>query len=192
MKTIEEIIHDTVEQSVPNSSPNEKAEYETNLRKIVVEGVSPKDVLNIGSDFINAIYTQGYNLYNSGHYLESELLFSYLCQLDGTKPAQLMGLASSYHMQKKYQEAMNAYLCAFYLDPSNPLPFFHISDCYIKINDIYHAILSLSFVVFQAGSIPEFAKIKERALMTQQALLNKYHEAMPTAEKVQEQVKETR
>lgn len=176
MKTIEEIIHEASLEAMPKCSDAERADFEKNLYKILEEGKDPKEAMGLTPELLECVYGHAFRLFNSGNYEQAGALFAYLSLTDGTDPRYFMGLAASYHMQKKYREAIDAYMNAFYLSPTDPLPFYHMADCCIKLNEIFNAVYCLGVTIYQCGQQPQFAKIKERAELTQLALVTEHYE----------------
>src|SRR5574338_1356966 len=95
------------------------------LEDALKKGIMPKTALSINDETMEAIYTQGYNLYNQGKFKEASYIFRLLMLLDFTTPKYVLGLAASAHRLKDYTNAANLYLLCAALDPTNPLPQFH-------------------------------------------------------------------
>lgn len=173
MKTIEELIKDTVEEVSPNSSPKEKMEYAAMLQKSIEEGRFPsKEEFGITPDMLTGLYASGYRLYNSGNYNDASIIFSILGLMDSKNSDYIFSLGACHHQLKEFKDALNYYMAAFYMDTRNPLPFFHIADCYIQMKKPGHAIFSLAMVIAQAGDNPNYAKIKQKAELIRNRLLN--------------------
>lgn len=129
-----------------------------------------KDIIGLNDESIEGIYGQAYLLYNTGKYKDAAELFRLLIMLNSTESKYVMGLAACFHMMKEYQGAAAAYTLVSIIDPENPLPHFHASDCYVQAGDKSSAIIALEMAVKQAGDKPEFATLKERAQITLDAL----------------------
>ena len=69
-------------------------------------------------------------------------------------------------MLKEYQNAIQAYTMCSVIDPTSPLPYYHISDCFIQMKDALSAMISLQMSLEKAGDRTEYAKLKERASLT--------------------------
>ena len=74
------------------------------------KGLMPKQALNIGDDTMEAIYSQGYNLYNQGKYKDASYIFRLLMLLDYLTPKYILGLAACLHRLKDFKNAANVYL----------------------------------------------------------------------------------
>jgi len=129
-------------------------------------GRTPKDLLGLNDQAIEGIYGQAYRLYNTGKYKEASQLFRLLIMLNGTESKYMMGFAACFHMLKEYATAVEVYLVCEMLDPKNPIPHYHASDCYIEMGDKLSAIVALEMTVARCGEKGEYAQMKDRALMT--------------------------
>ena len=78
----------------------------------------------------------------------------------------ILGLAACAHMMEDYEQAVKHYLTCGMMDPNSPIPFYHASDCFIKLDDIYSAMISLSTVVERSGEKPEYVTMKNRCEVT--------------------------
>lgn len=134
--------------------------------KMLKGGMLPKDALGLSDALVEGIYAQAYRLYNTGKYSESIHLFRMLVMLNSTESKYILGLAACFHMLKEYQNAVQVYSMCAMLDPENPIPHYHASDCYVQMQDPLSAIISLNLAVQRAGEKPQYVKIKERALLT--------------------------
>lgn len=143
---------------------------ETVLKQLLEHGIKPKDVMGLNDALVEGIYGQAYRLYNTGKYKDAIQLFRLLMMLNATEPRYTMGLAACYHMLKEYDNAVGAYALCSTIDPGNPIPYYHVSDCYIKLNDKHSALLSLEFALRRVGEKPEYATIKDRIIRSIETL----------------------
>jgi len=134
------------------------------------KGGMPKDILGIGDAMVEGIYGQAYRLYNAGKYREASQLFRLLIMLNSVEPKYCMGMAACCHMLKEYAIAVQMYTTCGALDPENPVPHFHASDCYLQMEDPLSALLALEMAVKRAGEQPHYAVLKDRALLTMASL----------------------
>lgn len=125
-----------------------------------------KDTLGISDETAEGIYGQAYLLYNTGRYKDAGEIFRLLVMMNSTEPKYLIGLAACYHMMKEYQSASSTYNLASIVDPDNPIPFFHASDCYLQLGDKVSAASMLEMAIKRAGEKPQFATLKQRAEIT--------------------------
>lgn len=132
------------------------------------EGI--KDMLGISKDQMDKMYQQAYLLYNTGRYNDAAQIFRILLSLNTGDAKYTLGLAACYHMMKDYNQAAGTYLVVSTLDPHNPIPFFHASDCYIQMGDKVSAMLMLEMALKKAKEAKEYATLKQRAEITLAAL----------------------
>jgi type III secretion system low calcium response chaperone LcrH/SycD len=140
------------------------------LSEAANKGVMPKHALQLGDDTMEAIYSQGYNLYNQGRYKEASYIFRLLMLLDYMTPKYILGLAACLHRMKDYKSAANIYLLCGTIDSTNPLPHYHAADCYIQLGVPMLAIFSLRLAISAAADQPQYAVVKERAILMRDAL----------------------
>lgn len=138
--------------------------------KMLLQGIAPKEALGVSDSYLENIYAQAYRLYNTGKYAEAIHLFRILIMLNAMEPKYMLGLAACFHMLKEYQNAIQMYTMCTALDPKNPLPHYHSSDCFLQLQDFLSAMLCLELTVERADNKPEYAKMKERAQMSLQSL----------------------
>ena len=140
------------------------------LTQAMTKGMMPKTALRIGDETMEAMYAQGYNLYNQGKYKEASYVFRLLMLLDYLTAKYVLGLAACLHRLKDYKSAANIYLLCGTLDSQNPLPHYHAADCYIQLDALPLAIFSLDMAITAAGNQPQYSVIKERAKLMRETL----------------------
>lgn len=138
--------------------------------EVLQKGQVPKDILGINDAMMEGIYGQAYRLYNTGKYKDAMQLFRLLIMLNASETKYTMGLAACFHMLKEYRSAVETYAICGVLDMTNPIPHFHASDCYIQMGDPLAALVSLEMAIKRSGNKPEYATLKDRALLTIQSL----------------------
>lgn len=142
------------------------AAFDDLANKMLKEGLSPKDALEVNPQMLENVYAQAYRLYNTGKYEEAVHLFRILVMLNAMEPKYLLGLAASFHLLKDYQNAIHSYTLCSTLDPQSPLPYYHSADCFLQMKDSLSAMICLEMAIKQAGDQSEYAKLKERALLS--------------------------
>lgn len=153
------------------SKAQEMAEgYNEAMGKMFHQGMAPKDALGMNAQVLESIYAQAYRLYNTGKYVEAIHLFRVLILLNTAEAKYTLGLAACFHMMKEYQNAIQAYTMCSVIDLTSPLPYYHISDCFIQMKDSLSAMISLQMALEKAGERAEYAKLKERASLTLESL----------------------
>jgi type III secretion system low calcium response chaperone LcrH/SycD len=138
----------------PSVTDKDKAKQKELLTKIFLEGLSPKSAMGFSTDFIEAIYGNGYRLFRGGNYKGAEMIFRSLCILDDTDPRFPFGLAACYQKQKLYDLAIEAYYVASIMEPANPLPPFYMYFCYIKLDETLGAYLMLKNAISRLQAVP--------------------------------------
>ena len=159
-----------VTSAVSYAAEPAKDTIKTLLTQAMTKGTMPKTALRIGDETMEAMYAQGYNLYNQGKYKEASYVFRLLMLLDYLTPKYVLGLAACLHRLKDYKSAANVYLLCGTLDSHNPLPHYHAADCYIQLGLLPLAIFSLDMAVISAADQPQYSVIKERAKLMREAI----------------------
>jgi type III secretion system low calcium response chaperone LcrH/SycD len=170
MKHAKQAIKKAVQQTGERIGQKRGEAFSQMTNKALQKGASIKDVLGIADASIESVYGQAYLLYNTGRYRDAAEIFRLLIMLNSTEPKYLMGLAACYHMLKEYLSAASTYNLVSIIDPNNPIPYFHASDCYIHTGDKTAAAVMLEMAVKRAGDKPEFATLLQRAAITLDAL----------------------
>ncbi len=156
------------------------------LSEAANKGMMPKHALQLGDDTMEAIYSQAYNLYNQGRYKEASYIFRLLMLLDYMTAKYILGLAACFHRMKDYSNAANIYLLCGTIDATNPLPHFHAADCYIQLEVPTLAIFSLGMAISAAGDQPQYAIVKERAMLMRAALEKELQEKIAQMKKAEQ------
>lgn len=146
------------------------ASTEQALKRMFKEHMLPKDAMRISNSTLENIYSQAYNLYNTGKYIEASHLFRLLVLMNGIEPKYSLGLAACLHMAKDYKAAIQLYTVCATLSPQDPIPFYHCSDCFLQMKDNISAMLCLQVAIERSGNRPEFAQLKERAQLSLKSL----------------------
>lgn len=146
------------------------------VKKVTKEGTMIKDALGLSDVMVEGMYGQAYRLYNTGKYRDASQIFRMLMTINPTEVKFAMGFAACFHMLKEYKGAALAYTIVTTMDPNSPVPFYHASDCYIKLGDLMSAIVALEMAIKRAGDKPEFKTIKDRATMTIEGLKKELNE----------------
>lgn len=134
--------------------------------------LSIKTLAGVSDEKEEAIYGQAYLLYNTGRYKEAAEVFRVLITINSTEPKYMVGLAACFHMMKEYDAAISTYMICSFLDPKNPLPHFHLSDCYLQLKDPISAKTALKAAIEYAGDNPQYKTLKERSEITLRGLEN--------------------
>ncbi len=130
----------------------------------------PKDAMGLNDEMIEGMYSFGYRLYNTGKYEQAVQLFRLLVMFDPSQPKFAMGLGACFHMMKDYENAATTYVLCSIIDPLNPLPHYHASDCYVQLNQPENAVIALQLSIDRCNGKEEFRLIKERAQLSLDAI----------------------
>ena len=139
-------------------------------KKMLTQGMSPKEAMGINDGLLESIYAQAYRLYNTGKYIEATHLFRLLVMMNSLESKYILGLGACFHMLKEYDNAIQTYTMCSVIDPESPIPYYHSSDCFIQMKDYLSAMVCLEMTISHAGDKPEYTKIKERAQMSLESL----------------------
>jgi len=138
--------------------------------KMGKEGMSPKEAMGLSGSYLENLYAQAYRLYNTGKYSEATHLFRLLVMFNALEPKYMLGLAACLHMMKEYVSAIQTYTLCSALDPNNPIPHYHSSDCFIQMKEHLSAMLCLELAIESCSDNKDYAKMKERAQMSLESL----------------------
>lgn len=138
------------------------------VEEFIRKNFMPKDVFNIDDQQMEGLYAQAYNFYQTGRFKDAIQIFRLLVSLNSTEAKYVLGLGACLHMMKEYKDAVDTYTACCLLDTESPIPFYHMSDCYIAMKDPFSALVTLDMAIKKAGSKPEFQMLKDRAAMTMQ------------------------
>ena len=144
-------------------SLNRKAQLHSAVGNAIKERVTPQKLLGVSEAMMEGVYSQAYNLYNSGNYAEAEKLFRVLIMISAWEPKFSFGLAACMHMLKNYKSATETYAMLMAIDPENPVPYYHTADCCINLKDSVAALIMLNMAIKKAGDKPEYRLLRERA-----------------------------
>lgn len=135
------------------------------VKQATRQGMSIKESLGLTDAMAEGIYSQAYRLYNAGNFRDAIQIFRMLMMVNTNEPKFAMGLAACLHMLKEYKNAADVYAILAVIDATNPVPFYHASDCFIHMKDNRSALIMLKMAVKWAGDKPEYRILKDRALL---------------------------
>lgn len=166
MKNTRHAIKSAADQVGEHMKETRGEDYADLAAKAFKGNLSIKTLAGVSDEKEEAIYGQAYLLYNTGRYREAAEIFRVLITVNSTEPKYMVGLAACFHMLKEYDAAISTYMICTFLDPQNPLPHFHLSDCYLQLNDTLSAKVALKEAINRAGDKPQFKTLKERSEIT--------------------------
>ncbi|QLH36287.1 MAG: SycD/LcrH family type III secretion system chaperone [Parachlamydiaceae bacterium] len=130
----------------------------------------PKDIFNLTTQQVEGVYARAYNFYQVGRYSEAAQIFRVLMMLNGSETKYVLGLAACFQMLKEYKDAADIYTFCTLIDPQNPIPYYHMSDCFMNLKDIPSAKVALKMAIQKAGEKAEYQILKDRSILTLQHL----------------------
>jgi len=150
-------------ESIGKSLGKDKKEQVNQITaKGIREAASPKEMLGISDAMVEGIYGQAYRLYNTGKYKDAAQLFRLLIMANAAESKYSLGLGACLHMLKEYQAAAEIYAICAVMDPDNPIPFYHASDCFTHLNDPGSALVSLQMALDRIREKPAYQTLKDR------------------------------
>lgn len=159
-ETLKQQIHEVMSQNA-NAIPSKAAPLiEETLTKMLSENLSLKEALGFTDEMIEEIYEHGYHLFQSGKYKDALTVFDLLRQIDGLDPRLTFAIAACNHQAKNYIEAAGNYMLYEALDQTNPLPYYHLYDCFLKMGHPALAFDALKLAHRLAGDNPRYTELK--------------------------------
>lgn len=159
---IKQFIQAQIEQAKSKLPAKNLPILEEALNKVCLEGSSLKDALNIPQNLIDGYYERGYHFFNSGKFDEALPIFQFLSQLDNKEPRYILAIAATLHQMKNYDEAVVYYLLYGTLDLTNPMPYYHMYDCFSKLGSSDLGANALKAASQRAGQNPRYAELKTK------------------------------
>lgn len=86
-----------------------------------------------------ALYTLGHRLYGQSRYLEALNVFGMLVMLKSLEHRFVFGFGSCLQMLGRYEEAINHYGTALFVDIDDPAPLLHTCECLLALGQKEHA-----------------------------------------------------
>ena len=160
--------YDAIKEAIENleiegkESEDIRQALETLASNMFEQGLLPKDAMGLSDDMVEGLYSFAYRLYNTGKYDQAVQLFRLLILLNPTSAKFMLGLAACFHMQKEYEIAATSYILCTLVDPKNPLPYYHASDCYMQLEKPDLAIAALEACLKKMEGKEEFSAIRDR------------------------------
>lgn len=122
---------------------NEETIRET-AKKLVEDVTTVRDLKGISTGEMEAVYSLGFNFYNTGRIDEAEKVFKFLVLFDHMNPKYWTGMGAVQQMKRDFSSAVTSYAFASFLDLENPKPQFHAAECYLAMGDRESAVSALT------------------------------------------------
>lgn len=162
MDEIDQQIHSAVMQNNEKAAAKDTPMIEEALKKVIKEGLLLKEVLGFSPKIIEQIYEYGYLLFQSGKFKEALEVFTILRKIDNENKRYTFAIAATHHQMKHYAEAVGNYMMYQALDQTNPLPYYHLFDCFSKLNQPALAFNALMSARRLAENDPQHTKLKNK------------------------------
>lgn len=107
-------------------------------------------------------YNIGYNMYRSGNFKDALPVFNIIAMGRPQEYKYIFAVGATYHMLKKYDEAIAFYVLAAILDPLNPTPHYHEADCWIHLQELSGAYMALFMGIKKATASSQYERILQR------------------------------
>lgn len=122
--------------------------------ELIMSAVWPKK-LNPTPAQIEDIYRYACNLYKTGKYNDARPYFHLISMTNVQDPRYAMGIAACYHMLKNYKAAIQSYTLVSFVDPDNPIPQYHLADCFMHMNEPVGAYIALEMALTRCKKNPK-------------------------------------
>ena len=172
-KTKEELIEQTIKDMQKKDPKQDPEMHRQMLKKIFIDEVPVNEALGLSKEFLEFVYAHAGNAFKSGKYEDAAQMYRLLRIYDSNDPRFAMALAACYHRQKKYKEATDMYMFTYMLNNESFVPLYHMSDCFIEMNQPDAAIMILNKVLTIIEGKEDLKVIHERILMTIESLKSK-------------------
>ncbi len=112
-------------------------------KKLVDDVTTVRDLKGITTGEMEAVYSLGFNFYNTGRYDEAEKIFKFLVLFDHMSPKYWMGMGAIQQVRKNYDGAITSYGYASFLDLHDPKPQYLAAECFFAKGDRDNALSAL-------------------------------------------------
>lgn len=127
------------------------------------KGILPKETLGFNPVVLEKIYFHAYNLFQAGKYKEALVIFELLSNLDSADIRYCFAAAACHHYLKDYLKAAGKYIECTSLDPVNPIPYFHLYDCFMHTDHLMSAFVAINQMINIIGDNPDYQTLKDKA-----------------------------
>lgn len=173
----EELLEQKADEFVESLAADAPEGFKKKMREVYIKeyygGESLAKSFGISDDALNTAYTLGYTLYANGQYKEAYHYFFILTFFDANDPNYQFGFAATLHMLKEYERAINHYWGCISLDFDNPIPWFHMADCYMKLGNLDMALVCIKAVLIRVEGDKDYQAIQKKAELMKSAVMEK-------------------
>ena len=121
-----------------------KEKIEEAAKKIAGDMATVRELKGITDAEMEAVYSLGFNFYQTGNMENAEKDFKFLVLFDHFEPKYWIGLGAVLQVKKAFDGAITAYAYASFLDIHNPKPQYHAAECYLAKGDRANAASALA------------------------------------------------
>ena len=168
--SLEETINQTIDKLSPDLPAKERQKLAETIENAIAKGIPVRQSLGINDATMEFVYSEGHKLFSTRKYEKAAKVFQVLYLLDPVDPRYALGIAASFQMAKDYEKAVAWYFVLAIIDEKSPLPFYYISDCFIKQNEPAASAEFLKKAMERCGNNPEYESLKARAKMMVETL----------------------
>jgi len=148
---IKKLVHESVMKVQQMVSPETLPLIEETLLKIGMENLTLCEAMEISKEVVEEFYEQGYHFFQGGKFKDALTIFNLLeLFTGGSDPRITFAIPACYHHMKKYTEAAGYYMIYEALHPDEPLSYYHLYDCFKKMNQpllAYNALIQAKNLV---------------------------------------------
>lgn len=109
------------------------------VMQLVKEGLSPADIFDISKDQLDALFTHGLQMVQSGELQKARDVFFRLVQLEGTDERFIYALATTYQLEGDFHTAGKLYIQFLALDATNAEGYLRLGECFLSNQEYDHA-----------------------------------------------------
>ncbi len=114
-------------------------------------GLEKTEIRPLPSEEVFDLYRNGFRLYEMKNYEEALTIFKRLVLSYPLHKECWQAFAGALQMTGRFQEATSAWAVIALLDPQDPYPHFHVTECYIALGKTEEAQKALNMLM----SMPE-------------------------------------
>lgn len=166
----EQIRAEVEKQFPPDVDEKYKKQLEDISYKVLAQGMTRAEAMGLDQAKIEIAYADAYTKFRSGKYKEAIQIFGSLANICPEDARFPFAAAACYHHQKKYEEAAGYYLICTRIEPDNPIPYFHLFDCFMQQDQLETAWWMIHCTINLSGDDPLFAEMKTRAELEEKHL----------------------
>lgn len=162
VKDLQDLVNGAIDQLGENVSPDARKKFLEIIPKIMIDGKSVPEAIGLSPEMMEELYIFAYNFFYAGKYKDAIPLFNFLRQVDPSDFRYTFALGACYQMMGDYLNATVNYISCSQLDPFNPLPYFHLYDCFKKSGHLFSAYHALYEAQIFAEENPEYEALKQK------------------------------